>query len=130
MSVTNVSYTMGYAGTVTINSASPPISNLRFGSSYSEVDTTTNKDGGNKTYCKGLKDMSISFDMQLSDDTAVATVVAAIESRDPVTCTATFTGSDTSITGTMHVFGGEITAGLDGVATMTVTCRPASTRTT
>lgn len=129
MSTTNVSYTMGYTGSVTINSATPPVTNLRFGSSYSEIDTTSNKDAGSKTYTKGLKDMSISFDMQLSDDPAIATVIAAIESRDPVACTASFTDSSVTVTGTMHVFGGEVTSGLDGVATMTVTCRPASTRT-
>lgn len=55
------------------------------------------------------------------------TVLAAVNSRDPVPCTATLgTGANAiTITGSMMVFGGEISTGLDEVPKMTVTCRPA-----
>ena len=91
------------------------------------MDATTNLDQGNKAYVKGLMDKYISADMKLDDSAACATVMAAVNSRDPVTCTATFGTGTTAITitGSMMVFGAELSAGLEDVPSMTVTCRPA-----
>lgn len=114
---------LGFEGTLTIDGANPGFRNLRFGQGHSEVDVTTDLDEGNKSYCKGLFDKFVSGDMLLDDSEACATVMAAVASRDPVTVSATL-GSIT-VSGNMHVFGSEISAGLDEAASMTVTCRPA-----
>ena len=118
---------LGFEGTLTINGADPGFTNLRFGFGHTEVDATTNLDQGNKAYVKGLMDKYISADMNLDDGAACATVMAAVNSREPVTCTATLgTGTNAiTISGSMMVFGGEISTGLDEVPSMTVTCRPA-----
>ena len=115
---------LGFDGTLSINSASPGFTNLRFGMGHTEVDATTQLDQGNKAYVKGLHDEYIAADMNIDESDACATVLAAVASRDPVTCTATM-GSGITITGSMMVFGGEISTGLDEIPKMTVTCRPA-----
>lgn len=115
---------LGFDGTLSINSATPGFTNLRFGMGHTEVDATTQLDGGSKAYVKGLYDEYIAADMNIDESDACATVLAAVASRDPVTCTATM-GSGITITGSMMVFGGEISTGLDEVPKMTVTCRPA-----
>lgn len=115
---------LGFEGTLTIDSANPGFTNLRFGFGHTEVDATTQLDEGNKSYVKGLYDAYISADMNIDDSTACATVLAAVQSRDPVTCSATL-GEDISISGSMMVFGGEVSTGLDEIPKMTVTCRPA-----
>lgn len=118
---------LGFDGTLTIDGANPGFTNLRFGFSHTEVDATTNLDGGNKAYTKGLFDKYISADMNIDESSACATVLSAIESRSPVTCSATLGSGNTAITisGSMMVFGGEISTGLDEIPSMTVTCRPA-----
>lgn len=118
---------LGFNGVLTINSANPGFTNLRTGQTHTEVDATTSLDGGNKSYVKGLKDIYIAADMNLDSSTACQTVLTAVNSREPVTCTATWgTGTGAvSITGSMMVFGSEISSGLDEVPKMTVTCRPA-----
>lgn len=118
---------LGFEGSLTINSANPGFTNLRFGFGHTEVDATTNLDQGNKAYVKGLLDKYISADMNIDESAACATVLDAVNSRDPVTCTATLgTGANAiTITGQMMVFGGEISTGLDEIPKMTVTCRPA-----
>ncbi len=118
---------LGFEGTLAINGANPGFTNLRFGFGHTEVDATTQLDGGNKAYVKGLMDKYISADMNVDESAACATVLAAVNSRDPVPCTATLgTGANAiTITGSMMVFGGEISTGLDEVPKMTVTCRPA-----
>lgn len=118
---------LGFDGSLTINGANPGFTNLRFGFSHTEVDSTTNLDQGNKSYVKGLFDKYISADMNIDESAACSTVLAAIQSRSPVTCTATLGSGGTAITitGSMMVFGGEISTGLDEIPTMTVTCRPA-----
>lgn len=118
---------LGFEGTLTINSASPGFTNLRFGFGHTEVDATTNLDGGNKSYAKGLLDKYISADMNVDESDACATVMAAVNSRTPVPCSATLgTGTNAiTISGNMLVFGGEISTGLDEIPKMTVTCRPA-----
>ena len=119
---------LGFDGSLTINSATVGFTNLRFGYSHSEVDTTTNLSEGKKTYAKGLFDQYIAGDIIIDDSTACATVLAAVNSREPVTVTATLgTGTNAiTITGSMFVFGSDIAAGVDGTAGMTVTCRPAA----
>lgn len=118
---------LGFDGTLTINGVNPGFTNLRFGFGHTEVDATTNLDGGNKAYVKGLMDKYISADMNIDESAACATVLAAVNSRSPVACSATLgTGQNAiTITGNMMVFGGEISTGLDEIPTMTVTCRPA-----
>ncbi len=118
---------LGFDGSLTINGANPGFTNLRFGFSHTEVDATTNLDQGNKSYVKGLFDKYISADMNIDESSACATVLSAIESRQPVTCSATLGSGNTAITisGSMMVFGGEISTGLDEIPSMTVTCRPA-----
>ena len=118
---------LGFDGTLTINSATPGFTNLRFGMGHTEVDATTNLDNGDKAYVKGLYDKYIAADMNIDESAACATVLAAIASRSPVPCTATLgTGTNAiTITGSMMVFGGEISTGLDEIPKMTVTCRPA-----
>ena len=118
---------LGFDGTLTIDNAEPGFTNLRFGFGHTEVDGTTQLDGGNKSYVKGLYDKYIAADMNVDESDACQTILDAIESRSAVTCTATM-GTGTSIitiTGTMYVFGGEISSGLDEIPKMTVTCRPA-----
>lgn len=115
---------LGFEGTLTIDGANPGFTNLRFGFGHTEVDSTTQLDEGNKSYVKGLYDSYISADMNIDDSDACATVLAAVQSREPVTCSATL-GEDVTISGSMMVFGGEISTGLDEVPSMTVTCRPA-----
>lgn len=118
---------LGFDGSLTIDDADPGFTNLRLGFGHSEVDTTTNLNSGDKTYAKGLFDQYISADMPIDESEACATVLAAVESREPVTCSATLGTGNTAITvtGPMLVFGGEISTGLDEIPTMTVTCRPA-----
>ena len=118
---------LGFDGTLTINSANPGFTNLRFGFGHTEVDATTQLDGGNKSYAKGLMDKYISADMNIDESPACATVLAAVNSRSPVPCSATLgTGNNAiTISGNMLVFGGEISTGLDEIPSMTVTCRPA-----
>ena len=117
---------LDFDGTLTIDGVDPGFTNLRFGFSHSEVDATTNLDAGEKAYAKGLFDQYISADMNIDESEACATVLDAVESREPVTCSATLgTGNDAiTISGRMLVFGGEISTGLDEIPTMTVTCRP------
>ena len=43
---------LGFDGTLTINSVNPGFTNLRFGFGHTEVDATTQLDGGNKSYAK------------------------------------------------------------------------------
>lgn len=118
---------LGFEGSLTINSANPGFTNLRFGFGHTEVDATTNLDDGNKAYVKGLMDKYIAADMNIDESDACATVLAAVQSRDPVTCSATMgTGTNAiTVSGNMMVFGGEISSGLDEIPKMTVTCRPA-----
>lgn len=118
---------LGFDGTLSINSATPGFTNLRFGMGHTEVDATTNLDSGNKSYVKGLYDSYIAADMNIDDSSACQTVLTAVQSRSPVTCTATLGTGTTAITitGSMMVFGGEISTGLDEIPKMTVTCRPA-----
>ena len=115
---------LGFEGTLTINDANPGFTNLRFGFGHTEVDSTTQLDEGNKSYVKGLYDSYISADMKIDDSPACATVLEAVQSREPVTCSAAL-GEDVTISGSMMVFCGEISTGLDEVPSMTVTCRPA-----
>ena len=72
-------------------------------------------------------DKYISADMNIDESPACATVLAAVNSRSPVPCSATLgTGANAiTISGNMMVFGGEISTGLDEIPSMTVTCRPA-----
>lgn len=118
---------LGFEGSLTINSANPGFTNLRFGFGHTEVDATTNLDGGDKAYVKGLMDKYIAADMNLDESDACATVLSAVQSRDPVPCSATMgTGTNAvTISGSMMVFGSEISTGLDEIPKMTVTCRPA-----
>jgi len=118
---------LGFEGSLTINSANPGFTNLRFGFGHTEVDATTNLDDGNKAYVKGLMDKYIAADMNIDESDACATVLAAVQSRDPVTCSATMgTGTNAiTVSGNMLVFGGEVSSGLDEIPKMTVTCRPA-----
>lgn len=118
---------LGFEGTLTINGVNPGFTNLRFGQSHTEVDATTNLDGGNKAYVKGLFDKYIAADMPIDESAACATVLAAVASREPVTCSATLGNGASAITisGNMMVFGGEISTGLDEIPSITVTCRPA-----
>ena len=118
---------LGFDGSLTIDGANPGFTNLRLGCSHTEVDATTNLDDGDKAYEKGLYDQYIAADMNVDESSACATVLAAVASRDPVTCTAVLgTGNDAiTVTGSMLVFGGEISTGLDEIPSMTVTCRPA-----
>ena len=118
---------LGFEGSLTINGVNPGFTNLRFGFGHTEVDATTNLDGGNKAYVKGLMDKYIAADMNIDDSAACATVLAAVNSRDPVPCSATLNNGTNPVTisGSMLVFGGEVSTGLDEVAKMTVTCRPA-----
>ncbi|MDO4856968.1 MAG: hypothetical protein Q4A17_03370 [Thermoguttaceae bacterium] len=118
---------LGFDGTLTIDGANPGFTNLRFGFGHTEVDATTQLDGGNKAYTKGLFDKYIGADMNIDESAACATVLAAVQSREPVTCTATLGSGATAITitGPMMVFGGEISTGLDEIPSMSVTCRPA-----
>ena len=118
---------LGFEGSLTINSANPGFTNLRFGFGHTEVDATTNLDDGNTASVKGLMDNYIAADMNIDERDACATGLAAVQSRDPVTCSATMgTGTNAiTVSGNMMVFGGEISSGLDEIPKMTVTCRPA-----
>lgn len=118
---------LGFDGSLTIGGANPGFTNLRLGCGHTEVDATTNLDDGDKSYAKGLYDQYIAADMNVDESAACATVLAAVESREPVTCSVTLGTGNTAITvtGPMLVFGGEISTGLDEIPTMTVTCRPA-----
>ena len=117
---------LGFDGTLTIDGVNPGFTNLRLGCGHTEVDATTNLDDGSKVYAKGLADKYIAADMNVDESAACATVLAAVQSREPVACEAVLgTGSDAvSISGQMYVFGGEISTGLDEIPSMTVTCRP------
>ena len=117
---------LGFDGSLTINGVNPGFTNLRFGFGHTEVDATTNLDNGDKAYVKGLYDKYIAADMNVDESAACATVMAAVNSRTPVPCSATL-GSGTNaitISGNMLVFGGEISTGLDEIPKMTITCRP------
>ena len=118
---------LGFEGGLTINGVNPGFTNLRFGMSHTEVDATTQLDGGNKAYAKGLLDQYIAADMNVDESAACATVLAAVNSRSPVPCSATLNNGQNPVTisGNMLVFGGEISTGLDEVPKMSVTCRPA-----
>lgn len=123
-----ISLLLGYNGSVTVDSATPRISNLRIGTTYSELDATANSDGGKKTYVKGLQDVSIAFDMQVEEGsgTACATVMAAAAGRTAVPVAATCTESSLAISSSlMHVFAGEQTFNADGILIVPITCRPA-----
>ena len=123
---------LGFEGTLTIDGADPGFTNLRFGQSHTEVDATTNLDGGNKAYVKGLQDKYISGDMNIDESAACKTVLDAVASRDPVECSASIGSGENAITisGSMMVFGGEVSVGLDEIPKMTITCRPAPAGTT
>lgn len=118
---------LGFEGTLTVNGANPGFTNLRFGQSHTEVDATTSLDEGSKSYVKGLQDKYIGADMPVDGSAACTTVMTAVSNRTPVTCTATLgTGANAvTITGSMYVFGGEISTGLDEIPKMSITCRPA-----
>lgn len=118
---------LGFEGTLTVNGVNPGFRNLRFGYSHTEVDVTTNLDKGSKAYAKGLFDKFISGEILLDDSDSCATVLAAVQSRDPVPVSATLGTGATAITisGNMFVFGSEVSADLDNAASMTITCRPA-----
>lgn len=117
---------LGFDGTLTIDGVNPGFTNLRLGCGHTEVDATTNLDDGSKAYAKGLADKYIAADMNVDESAACATVLAAVQSREPVACEAVLgSGSEAvSINGQMYVFGSEISTGLDEIPSMTVTCRP------
>ncbi len=117
---------LGFNGTLSIDGADPGFTNLRFGFGHSEVDATTNLDDGDKAYVKGLFDQYIAADMNIDESEDCATVLDAVQSREPVECEAVLgSGNDSvSINGLMYVFGSEISTGLDEIPSMTVTCRP------
>lgn len=117
---------LGFQGSLSIDGADPGFTNLRLGFGHTEVDSTTSLDDGSKAYVKGLFDQYIAADMNIDESEDCATVLDAVQSREPVECEAVLgSGNDAvSISGLMYVFGSEISTGLDEIPSMTVTCRP------
>lgn len=127
---TQVNPTLGYEATLTIGSVSGRFKSLGGNpANFSQVDCTTNKDGGNRVFTKGLKEASISGTLELSDDTAAGSIEAIAEARTAVQCS--FAVGGISVSGLMHVFiTGDITGGMDDTVSIPIECRPAPTITT
>jgi len=90
---------------------------------YSKVDCTTTKDNGNRVYTKGLLDKSISGTLELSDDTAAASILAIAEARAAVQCSLSVGGI--SVSGLMHVFVTGVEGGIDDTVGLSIECSPA-----
>lgn len=90
---------------------------------YSKVDCTTTKDNGNRVYTKGLLDKSISGTLELSDDTAAASILAIAEARAAVQCSLSV--GDISVSGLMHVFVTGVETGIDDTVGLSIECSPA-----
>ena len=127
---TQVNPTLGYEATLTINGISGRFKSLGGNpANYSKVECTTNKDGGNRVYTKGLKDAVISGTLELSDDTAAASIAAIAEAKNAVQCT--FSVGGISVSELMHVFiTGNVEGGMDDTVSIPIECSPAPTITT
>lgn len=88
---------------------------------FSKVDCTTIADGGNKVATKGLKEMSISGTLEVSDDTAAASILAIAAARNAVQCS--FSAGSVSVSGLMHVnISGNIEGGIDDTVSIPIEC--------
>lgn len=111
---------MGFDGTINIAGCTA-FRNVKLTVSGTEVDITTNKDGGYKMYAKGLIDRAINAELDTSDSSA-SSVVAALKSRAGVSCSISIGGVSESFTGL--VFAGDIGGTLDDAVWIPVTVRP------
>jgi len=125
-----ISPTIGYEATLTIDGVTGRFKSAGGNpANYSKIDCTTIKDGGNRVYTKGLKDQIISGTLELSDDTAAASIISVASARTAVQCT--FSVGGVSVSGLMHVFiTGNVEGGIDDTVSIPIECSPAPQTTT
>lgn len=115
---------LGYQCTLTIDGVSGRFKSASGNpANYSKVDCSTIKDGGCRVYTKGLLDKIINGTLELSDDTAAASIIAVAEARTAVQCV--FSVGGITVSGLMHVFVTNIDGGLDDTVALTIECSPA-----
>ena len=128
---TEVKPVAGYQGHCSINGARGRFVDLQYTpKSYTMIDVTNTEGGGKKEYMKGCYEESISGTLLLDNSTAYATIKAACEDTDAVTCIF-YIGDTAEVTGLMHPnFTGAATFSPDDRVTVPFECRPAITETT
>lgn len=120
---------LGYQCTLTIDGVSGRFKSASGNpANFTKVDCTTIKDGGNRVYTKGLLDKTITGTLELSDDTAAASILAVASARNAVQCA--FGVGDISISGLMHVYVTGVETGIDDTVGLSIECSPAPETTT
>lgn len=128
MSAANVPL-MGFEGRAyTGDSEIKNIRSLKFGVSFTEVDSTVQGNHGVESYSKGLKDVVLGFDKVVTDnpDAQDTAVMNAILNRTPIPLTFIEKESGSGPSGTFHIFGGEQTLDGDGLQVIPCTAKPAT----
>ena len=128
---TEVKPVAGFEGHCEIDGARGRFTDLQYTPmTYTMIDVTNTEGGGKKEYFKGCYEESISGTLLLDSSTAYATIKAACQNRDAVTCTF-YIGDTAEVTGLMHPnFTGAATFSPDDRVTVPFECRPAITETT
>lgn len=113
---------LGYQCTLTISGTTGRFKSVSGNpGQFSKVDCTTIADNGNKVATKGLKEVSISGTLEVSDDTAAASILAIAGARTAVQ--VAFAAGSVSVSGLMHVnISGNIEGGIDDTVGIPIEC--------